>query len=62
MSGTPGPQNAPAPQQRAAGKGSAAAGKVQMVDQVLAILVAIVTIACVVTSFMLNNLGNNAGY
>lgn len=66
MSGTPGPQNPTAsPKQRAAaGKaaGSAAGGKVQMIDQVLAILVAVAAIACVVTSFMLNNLGNTPGY
>lgn len=64
MSGTPGPQNPTAPKQRAAaGKaGSPAGGKVQMIDQVLAILVAVAAIACVVTSFMLNNLGNTPGY
>lgn len=65
MSGTPGPQNPTAsPKQRAAaGKaGSSAGGKVQMIDQVLAILVAVAAIACVVTSFMLNNLGNTPGY
>jgi hypothetical protein len=33
-----------------------------MIDQVLAILVAVAAIACVVTSFMLNNLGNTPGY
>lgn len=65
MSGTPGPQNPTAsPKQRAAAKAasSAAGGKVQMIDQVLAILVAVAAIACVVTSFMLNNLGNTPGY
>lgn len=65
MSGTPGPQNPTAsPKQRAAAAkaGSSAGGKVQMVDQVLAILVAVAAIACVVTSFMLNNLGNTPGY
>jgi len=66
MSGTPGPQNPTAsPKQRAASSkaaGSAAGGKVQMIDQVLAILVAVAAIACVVTSFMLNNLGNTPGY
>lgn len=66
MSGTPGPQNpTAAPKQRAASAkaaGSAAGGKVQMIDQVLAILAAVAAIACVVTSFMLNNLGNTPGY
>ena len=67
MSGTPGPQNpTAAPKQRAAASskaaGGAAGGKVQMIDQVLAILVAVAAIACVVTSFMLNNLGNTSGY
>ena len=36
--------------------------KVQLIDQILAIAVALTAIACVVTSFMLQNLGNNPGY
>ena len=61
MSGTAGPKAPTAPKRQAV-KSAVATGKVQMIDQVLAILVAVITIACVVTSFMLNNLGNSPGY
>lgn len=43
-------------------KTSSGGSKVQLIDQILAIAVALTAIACVVTSFMLQNLGNNPGY
>jgi len=43
-------------------KTTSGGSKVQLIDQILAIAVALTAIACVVTSFMLQNLGNNPGY